>query len=103
MKKFKIYQLPIEHNAKYMPFDFVKDNGILPKLEDYKLVGESEVYETADATTTDLLEIIFIKLNHCHPDWFKGHSLSVSDVVELDGKFYYCDSMGYELLDWVKS
>jgi hypothetical protein len=30
--------------------------------------------------------------------------LSVSDVVELDGKFYYCDSFGYEEIKnwWLK-
>jgi hypothetical protein len=33
-----------------------------------------------------------------HPSDFRGHSLSVSDVVYLDGKYYYCDSFGYKEL-----
>ena len=96
MKQFRIYQLPIESNAKFMGLDFVTEHNIMPKLEDYNMVGESELYEKADATTTGLLDSIFSTLNTCHPDWFKGHSLSVSDIVELDGKFYYCDSFGWE-------
>lgn len=29
------------------------------------------------------------------PEDFKGHSLSTSDIVSLDGKLYYCDSFGW--------
>lgn len=46
------------------------------------------------------LEDIFYKFNENRPAYFKGHSLSVSDVVVIrkkDGKetAYYCDSFGF--------
>lgn len=90
MKKIKIYQLPISNNAKFMRFSFVKKHNIMPKLEDYKLVYEGEEDDEVE------LDDIFTKFNIAHPEGFKGHSLSVSDVVELDGKYYYCDDMGWE-------
>ena len=61
---------------------------------DYKQVYEDEI--TADKGVIELLEDIFTKFNINHPKDFKGHSLSVSDVVVLDGKMYYCDSEGWQ-------
>lgn len=35
------------------------------------------------------------------PEDFKGYSLSVSDVVEIDGVALFCDSFGWrQLPDW---
>lgn len=90
MKNFKIYQLPVENKAKYMDYEFVTENGIMPALADYNMVYESE----ADDSTT--LDDLFRKFNVAHPADFKGHSLSVSDIVEMDGKYYYCDDYGWE-------
>ena len=46
------------------------------------------------------LEDIYTKFNIDHPEDFKGHSLSVSDVVVLHqrGKdtAHYCDSFGFQ-------
>lgn len=43
-----------------------------------------------------MLEDVFAKFNFRHPADFRGHSLSTSDVVVLNGaKAYYCDSFGF--------
>lgn len=35
------------------------------------------------------------------PEDFRAYSLSVADVVELGGVFYFCDSFGWlELTEW---
>lgn len=65
-------------------------------ISQYKKVYEGEVQEEKDILHT--LESIFEKFNLQHPSDFHGHSLSVSDVVVLDGVNYYCDSYG-----WVKT
>jgi hypothetical protein len=31
-----------------------------------------------------------------HPKDFRGHSLSVSDIVQMEDEFYYCDSFGWK-------
>ena len=44
------------------------------------------------------MEAVFQKFNIDHPYDFKGHSLSVSDVVVMDDKAYYVDSVGFKPL-----
>lgn len=61
-------------------------------FKDYKLVYEGEI-EVEDVNKT--LEDLFTIFNIKRPQDFKGHSLSVSDIVELDGKYYYCDNVGW--------
>ena len=68
---------------KYSKFD----------ISQYKKVYEDEVTEMTDLFY--ILESIFEKFNHRHPSDFYGHSLSVSDVVNIDGINYYCDSYGW--------
>ena len=64
---------------KYSKFD----------INQYKKVYEGEVQEEKNLLHT--LESIFEKFNLQQPSDFHGHSLSVSDVVVLDGVSYYCD------------
>lgn len=59
----------------------------------YKKVYEGEVQEEQDLLHT--LDSLFRTFNLNHPDDFRGHSMSVSDVVVLDGVNYYCDSYGW--------
>lgn len=51
------------------------------------------------------LESIYREFNISHPDDFRGHSLSVSDVVGLsydEGQwtYYFCDRYGWEQIDF---
>lgn len=100
MKTFKIYQLPVNNPAVFMSLEFVRENDIMPKLEDYKLVAESHLYEITGATVIGLLDSIYHTLNLTHPDWFKGRSLSISDIIEIDGKYYYCDDFSWEQVEF---
>lgn len=60
-----------------------------------------QVYEfDLDSSTEVKLDDIYEIFNISRPDDFKGHSLSVSDVVRCDDKYYYCDSFGWKELDW---
>lgn len=45
--------------------------------------------------TLQQLENIFEKFNIERPEDFKGHSLSVSDVVVLKNEAFYVDSIGF--------
>ena len=57
------------------------------------IVGEAE------QTDLEICETLFTIFNFRKPEDFKGHSLSVSDVIELTRngrtKFYYCDTYGF--------
>jgi len=48
-----------------------------------------------EAAHSFLLEKMFNTFNQERPTDFLGHSLSVSDLVEIDGAYYFCDSFGW--------
>lgn len=92
-------------NARYITFsglDFVREMGIALTADLYNKVysGEVEAAESVEAT----LDNLFTKFNIGRkPEDFRGHSLSVSDIIELDGKLYYVDSYGFEEIQFEKT
>lgn len=50
------------------------------------------------------LEAIWIKFNTQHPPGYTGHSLSISDVIELynhnGSEYYYVDRIGFKQIDF---
>ena len=93
---FSIYQLKpgdATRDYRFEPLDAIRNNGLSVKPENYELVY------TAPLTEKDSLESIYTRFNIDHPADFKGHSLSVSDIVVLhqDGKdtAHYCDRFGF--------
>ena len=93
---FSIYQLKpgdTTRDYRFEPLDAIRNNGLSVKPENYELVY------TAPLTEQDSLESIYTRFNIDHPADFKGHSLSVSDIVVLhqDGKdtAHYCDRFGF--------
>ena len=97
--KIKVYQINDELDANRIRFreykDVLKEEGKLdPAL--YRKVYEGDV-DCQD------LEDVYELLNTNEPIPFQGHSLSVSDIVEVceqvEGTnvgFYYCDIIGYK-------
>ena len=88
--KYKIYQVdPHDCDYAFEWWSWAQDRF---NFNDYTLTYEGEI-EVEDVNKT--LEDLFTKFNIKRPEDFKGHSLSVSDIVELDGKYYYCDNVGW--------
>lgn len=62
----------------------------------------SEIYDKVfeGAVEVDTLEGVYQMFNCDCPEDFQGHSLSVSDVVEIvngeNAGFYFCDSIGFQ-------
>lgn len=55
-----------------------------------------------ESSERELLEKIYILMNRDdRPYAQKMRSLSVSDIVILDGRAYYCDSMGFKRINAV--
>lgn len=65
---------------------------------DCKYEGEFEACEYK--TDLEICEVIFHIFNMRRPEDFKGHSLSMSDIIELDidghRRLYYCDTCGWQ-------
>lgn len=89
---YKLLQIKNLEECPYvfMRFKFADTHGF--DLKDYKVVYKGEV---EDGDPQEILENLFVKFNVNHPEDFKGHSLSVSDVVQLGDDYYYCDSFGW--------
>lgn len=79
--KYTIYQ-------PKQPSFMVDSNKKNYSSESYNNVYEGEILE--DLTNTELLEKIFYIFNMKRPDDFKGHSLSVGDIVVLHEDDYKC-------------
>ena len=93
---FSIYQLKpgdATRDYRFEPLDAIRNNGLSVKPENYELVYTSPLMEK------DSLESIYTRFNIDRPADFKGHSLSVSDIVVLhqDGQntAHYCDRFGF--------
>lgn len=91
--KFKLYQIKDVENCKYAfgGYSTAMKNSF--SIDDYEVVYEGEVEIKPDVHA--MLETVFYIFNCRRPEDFKGRSMSVSDVVELNGKVYYCDSFGF--------
>lgn len=100
---FEIYQLKVtEENAgiSFMPMDELMKQGKTPKISSYDKVYEGNTVDMqiGGETLAQTLEEFFRKFNIDRPDDFKGHSLSVSDVIVLQDKAYYVDRVGFKAL-----
>ena len=119
--KYGIYQL--KDNPELRDFHFagteslkrrgiIKDNLDAIKPENYNLVYVGELSELSEdfiglQTQGDKLEALYEKFNIDHPADYKGHSLSVSDIVVLhengENSAHFVDSFGFtELPDFVR-
>lgn len=95
MKKFKIYQIKNIGDCKYayMGYDYAESK---LNLDDYEEVVNSEI---AGSDDTELLNYIWRIGNDgtLQKDYYM-HSVSVSDIIEIEGKKYYVDSFGFKEL-----
>ena len=93
---FSIYQLKRgdeTRDFRFEPYDRLPATGRTADRTNYDLIY------TAELTPGTSLEDIYTRFNIDHPKDFKGHSLSVSDVVVLhqngQDTAHYVDSNGY--------
>ena len=106
--KYEIYQLntELENGVEmlYMGYDWNTSHGHEITIDKYLKVYEGEIDEISPKLTSPVVfaaERLYDMFNLNHPADFKGRSMSVSDVVVLDGKAYYCDKIGFmDLLDF---
>ena len=92
--KYKIKQIKDVENCAYAFKRYEWAKNVLD-LNDYEVVyeGELDCPEMPNA-----LEELFEIFNVKRPKDFERRSMSISDIVEIDGKNYYCDFVGWEEL-----
>ena len=94
---YSIYQLKHgdeTRDLRFEPYDRLQVTGNVVDKANYELIYSAEL------TPGTSLEDIYTRFNIDHPKDFKGHSLSVSDVVVLhqngQDTAHYVDSFGYK-------
>lgn len=95
-RSYVIKQLPILHENLFANWGWQQRHGGW-HLEDYEDVYEGEIEVQPKETVQETLERIFEMFNADErPAYYHGRSLSVGDVVEIDGEsVWFCDSLGF--------
>ena len=106
--KYGIYQLKHNPELDHLRFEgteslkrmgITKDNFDAIKPENYELIYVGELSELQEQTEGETLEAIYEKFNIDHPEDYRGHSLSVSDIVVLhqngENSAHFVDSFGF--------
>lgn len=103
--EYKIYQLKSGdeyHGIRFESFEANKDKNLA--VNDYELVYSGRWSEISGNTTEDKLNTVYDKFNSDLPSDFKGHSLSVSDVITVGDTAHYVDDMGFaQMPDFFKA
>ena len=107
MASFEIYQMkdgPELHDFRFTSIDMLKKLNITDvddiniSMYDHKYTDDLTSYQKSVMDAT--LEAIYCRFNINRPEDFKGHSLSVSDVIVIHPdkgkpKAYYVDNYGF--------
>lgn len=102
--KISIYQINSDRDKNNMLF---MSHDTLEKYQGYPYV-DSSIYDKIYQKDVDckMLETVFNKFNIDRPSDFKGHSLSVSDIIEVvtsnsvEPGFYFCDRFGFKKVEF---
>ncbi len=82
---------------RFMPYRYVQMQEADLSIDHYELVYHGQLEQSLPAEIQ--LEQLYMKFNTDHPEDFKGHSMSVSDIVALKAagevSCYYVDAVGF--------
>ena len=101
VQTYEIYQLKSGdemHDIRFEPLESLAKRGDKPDFANYNKVYEGNAADLS-GDLGEKLESLYEKFNLDRPEDFKGHSLSVSDVVVLEDKAYYVDEIGFKPLE----
>ena len=90
---------------RFMNYDYLQSKGVTPERDGYDAIYTGGFMDYGNARTN--LDMIYQRFNVDHPADFKGHSLSVSDIVALKQNgvvsCHYVDPIGFrELPNFLK-
>lgn len=99
LKYCRIYQIKPNFNTevKFLALKDTVEKYGFPQRKDYNLVYDNEVF-------TNDLERLYDIFSTSPPDGYKGHLMSISDVVELynskENHFYYVDKFDFKEIEF---
>lgn len=99
LKSCRVWQLKpdVDIHMKFIGYDDLLQKFGPPDPDNYQLVFDGPV-------DTNDLEALYAKFNIDHPADYRGHSLSISDVLELYDElastYHYVDRIGFKQVDF---
>lgn len=101
----RIYQIEVTNGEsrfmKFMRWDFIEKHSLAIRLPQYyKNVYECELDYPEGMSFIDMLNDIYAMFQGTKPEGYNGHSLSVSDLISIDGHSIYVDSFGFVDITW---
>ena len=98
---YAILQLRVSEDTaseRFEPLERLRQQGKEPVMDHYEVVYTAPLLPYADRDT--MLEEMYEKFNRNHPSDFRGHSLSVSDIVAIREsgtvRCHYVDRIGFQ-------
>ncbi|MDL2217898.1 DUF3849 domain-containing protein [Christensenellaceae bacterium OttesenSCG-928-M15] len=100
---YAIYQ--VRHGELYRDYRFesldkLQSAGLDAQRDNYNFIYSAPLSDSG--STAQKLDNLYHQFNVNHPADYRGHSLSVSDIIALkqDGEvtYHYCDSVGFQQL-----
>ena len=99
--KIKVFQIVSERDKRSVKFAGLEE---MKKYQVSDKVNAALYEEVFDSDVDrDTLEGVYELLNTDHPPLYRGHSMSVSDVVKTEDGFFYCDRYGFKKIDFDES
>lgn len=87
---------------RFMSYGYLQSHGKEPDIDHYDVVYVAELPTNSHVSQDAMLEGLYTKFNLDHPEDFRGHSLSVSDIVALKTNgvvsYHYADTVGFKEL-----
>lgn len=96
--KYEIYQMKLSEanrGIQFLSYETVMEMKPDLSLDDYDLKYSGTYNIGIRKTMKDILDGIYCVFNYARPSDFKGHSLSVSDIIRIEDKYYYVNSYGF--------
>ena len=96
--KIKIYQIKCGHDLKFINYESTV------KTQDGRKQIDRSIYDEVYEGEVDCISLsqIFNKFNLDHPADFKGHSLSVSDIIKTPEGLFFVDNFSFQAVDFAK-
>lgn len=95
---YELYQIDLERVDRGYAFRGIselRDSGEVIDFSKYELVREGTFDDEGTVDVFEVLEDLFHIFNTISPQGYQGRSMSVSDIVKIEGSYYYCDSFGW--------
>ena len=90
--KIKLYQLPMGNKKIFLSYAYIKE-----EMKEEIILSEYELVYDGEIEGSDIEDAFFV-FNVNHPEGYTGRSMSVSDIVEINGTYYFCDAFGFKKL-----